>query len=341
MAARDAQAGDYDRMLGLKLFSVPEIPLTLRYLAPEPDHLMLEAGCGTGRMTAAFARRVRGLVCVDFSLRSLMAARAKLPPNRRRRFCSSRGTSAPCRCAGMRSIASARSRCWSTCRRRARGAGRWTSWSACSGRAPTEAASRCRPTGGERRFPGRPPNRDNTPAGSRFFGPPGPRLAALADAAGLDVAQHTGALLYHFLFWDGAARDAGRHRRTGPDHRRAGFLGRNLAAGLARGGTPIIATARRVPEGADARLRWDVLDVPDFEQTRALLERHRPAWCITSPRFRASGGDSGTSGGGPRALDANVAGTWNVLEAARQAGVSAVVVASSDKQYGALAPAAL
>ncbi len=80
MAARDAQAGDYDRMLGLRLFSLPEIPLTLRYLALEPEHLLLEGGCGTGRMTPAFAARARGLVCVDFSAESLRAARAKLPP---------------------------------------------------------------------------------------------------------------------------------------------------------------------------------------------------------------------------------------------------------------------
>jgi SAM-dependent methyltransferase/uncharacterized protein YbaR (Trm112 family) len=79
MAARDAQAAAYDRMLGLRLFSIPEIPLTLRYLSLEPDHWMVEAGCGTGRMTPAFAARVRGLVCADFSLASLQAARAKLP----------------------------------------------------------------------------------------------------------------------------------------------------------------------------------------------------------------------------------------------------------------------
>ena len=36
-------------------------------------------------------------------------------------------------------------------------------------------------------------------------------------------------------------------------------------------------------------------------------------------------------------LETNVTGTWNVLEASRQIGISAVVVASSDKQYGALA----
>lgn len=79
MAARDAQAADYDRMLGLRLFTAVEVPLTLYYLRPEPSHLMLEGGCGTGRMTAAFARRVRGLVCVDFSRESIRAARSKLP----------------------------------------------------------------------------------------------------------------------------------------------------------------------------------------------------------------------------------------------------------------------
>jgi SAM-dependent methyltransferase len=80
MAARDAQVGQYDRNLPLRLFSVPEIPLTLRYLAPEPDHLLLEGGCGTGRMTPHFADRVRGLLCIDFSVGSLRAARAKLAP---------------------------------------------------------------------------------------------------------------------------------------------------------------------------------------------------------------------------------------------------------------------
>ena len=80
IAARDEQAADYDRMLGLRLFSIPEIPLTLRYLALEPGHLLLEGGCGTGRMTPAFAARTRGVVCVDFSAESLRAARAKLPP---------------------------------------------------------------------------------------------------------------------------------------------------------------------------------------------------------------------------------------------------------------------
>lgn len=83
MAARDAQADDYDRMLGLKLFTNAEVPLSLRYLWPEPDHLLLEGGCGTGRMTGAFADAVRGVLALDFSHTSILAAQAKLSPVQR------------------------------------------------------------------------------------------------------------------------------------------------------------------------------------------------------------------------------------------------------------------
>ena len=86
MQARDEQVDAYDRMMGLRLFTAVELPLTLRYLMPEPDHLMLEGGCGTGRMTAAFAQRARGLVCVDFSLESLKVARAKVPAHLREKI---------------------------------------------------------------------------------------------------------------------------------------------------------------------------------------------------------------------------------------------------------------
>jgi SAM-dependent methyltransferase len=201
MAARDAQAGDYDRMLGLKLFSVPEIPLTLRYLAPEPDHLMLEAGCGTGRMTAAFARRVRGLVCVDFSLRSLMAARAKLPPESAAKVLFVQGDvgSLPLRGDVFDRVGSfqvlehlptegARRRAMDELVRvlRPRTDGGRLALSAYRWGAPVSwtAAKQGQHAGG---IP--------------FFRSTWPELAALADAAGLDVAQRTGALLYHFLFW--------------------------------------------------------------------------------------------------------------------------------------------
>jgi len=80
MQARDDQVVAYDAMLGLRLFTSVEVPQTLQYLLPEPHHLMLEGGCGTGRMTPAFAAAVRGLVCVDFSMESLRVAKSKLAP---------------------------------------------------------------------------------------------------------------------------------------------------------------------------------------------------------------------------------------------------------------------
>lgn len=78
MRARDAQVRDYDRMWHLALFGLAEIPVTLLYLSLEPQHVLLEAGCGTGRMTPHFASRCRCLVGVDFSLNSLKACSAKL-----------------------------------------------------------------------------------------------------------------------------------------------------------------------------------------------------------------------------------------------------------------------
>lgn len=80
MQARDEQVADYDGMVGLRLFTSVEVPMTLQYLRLEPDHLLLEGGCGTGRMTPFFADRVRGQVCADFSLESLRVAKKKLNP---------------------------------------------------------------------------------------------------------------------------------------------------------------------------------------------------------------------------------------------------------------------
>lgn len=78
IAARDAQVADYDQMTFLNWFGKVEIPLTLRTLRPRPTDLLLEAGCGTGRMTLALSRQVRELVAIDFSFESLRANRRKL-----------------------------------------------------------------------------------------------------------------------------------------------------------------------------------------------------------------------------------------------------------------------
>ena len=78
IAARDAQVGDYDAMTFLNHFGRVEIPLTLRALRPLPTDRLLEAGCGTGRMTRVLASTVREMVAIDFSFESLRVNRRKL-----------------------------------------------------------------------------------------------------------------------------------------------------------------------------------------------------------------------------------------------------------------------
>ena len=78
MAARDLQAEDYDRMRGLALFSKIEIPVTLAQMNLNPNDVLLEAGCGTGRMTPIFAGRCKSMLAVDFSFESLRRCQAKL-----------------------------------------------------------------------------------------------------------------------------------------------------------------------------------------------------------------------------------------------------------------------
>ena len=78
IAARDAQVADYDAMAFLNVFGKVEIPLTLRALSPNPADLLLEAGCGTGRMTSILAKRVREMAAIDFSFESLRVNRRKL-----------------------------------------------------------------------------------------------------------------------------------------------------------------------------------------------------------------------------------------------------------------------
>lgn len=78
MRARNAQVKDYERMWYLNLFGRIEIPVTMKPLRLRREHILLEGGCGTGRMTPSFARQCDRLVSVDFSLRSLQRNGAKL-----------------------------------------------------------------------------------------------------------------------------------------------------------------------------------------------------------------------------------------------------------------------
>lgn len=78
IAARDAQVGDYDRMAFLNWFGKVEIPLTRRTLGPQKTDRLLEAGCGTGRMTPTLSSDVRELVAIDFSFESLRVCQGKM-----------------------------------------------------------------------------------------------------------------------------------------------------------------------------------------------------------------------------------------------------------------------
>lgn len=114
----------------------------------------------------------------------------------------------------------------------------------------------------------------------------------------------------------------------------SGFVAGRLAHTLAAEGVSILGAGRRPPseELSAAGVRFAPLDVRDFAATLALFEAERPE---TVYHLAAH---SVLQGAGAREmLETNVAGTWNVLEAARLAGAPVVVVASSDKQYGALA----
>jgi ubiquinone/menaquinone biosynthesis C-methylase UbiE len=76
--ARDEQVTEYDNMVQLAMFSLIELPITFFFLKPRQVNTVLEAGCGTGRMTKHLSGLSGHLVSVDFSFESLRVNRGKL-----------------------------------------------------------------------------------------------------------------------------------------------------------------------------------------------------------------------------------------------------------------------
>jgi CDP-glucose 4,6-dehydratase len=116
----------------------------------------------------------------------------------------------------------------------------------------------------------------------------------------------------------------------------SGFIAGNLANTLARDGVPVIGIGRRPPSAfVTAACRFIPLDLRDFDATLRVIGEAQPhaVFHLAAYSVLTAAQDEGARA----MLDANVAGTWNLLEACRQAEVPVVVVASSDKQYGALA----
>lgn len=75
--ARDEQAEDYDAMFSLKALALFETPVYKKAMMGETDSILLEAGCGTGRLTHIFAEIAPEVVAVDMSRESIVRNRAR------------------------------------------------------------------------------------------------------------------------------------------------------------------------------------------------------------------------------------------------------------------------
>jgi ubiquinone/menaquinone biosynthesis C-methylase UbiE/uncharacterized protein YbaR (Trm112 family) len=75
---RDREAGRYDANRLLRVLTVAEVPLTLGRLAPGPADVVVEVGCGTGRITRRLRSRCGQVWALDHSVDSLRRARDKI-----------------------------------------------------------------------------------------------------------------------------------------------------------------------------------------------------------------------------------------------------------------------
>ncbi len=120
-----------------------------------------------------------------------------------------------------------------------------------------------------------------------------------------------------------------------------GFAGAWLARALLERGVEVVSLDRCPREGRASTLgllgiESEVAEVDgdlgDPETIQVVLRRHR----VDTVFHLAAEAIVGTVRGSPlRAFETNVRGTWNLLEACRAREVERVVVASSDKAYGA------
>ena len=90
--------------------------------------------------------------------------------------------------------------------------------------------------------------------------------------------------------------------------------------------------SRLVLLGIDGEVANEAGDVTDAERVRAVLERHKPdaVFHLAAQVIVGAALESPVP-----TFKANIEGTWNLMEAARASGAERVVVASSDKAYGA------
>ena len=74
IVARDQEADEpeewYIQNKG-KYYNITEINTILSYVKPEKDDIILDAGCGTGRITRILAKKCKKIYAFDFSAKSL------------------------------------------------------------------------------------------------------------------------------------------------------------------------------------------------------------------------------------------------------------------------------
>ena len=142
----------------------------------------------------------------------------------------------------------------------------------------------------------------------------------------------------------GAVADLGRGRGRGAVKRSLvtgghGFVASHLARALLERGdavtsstcAPRAALAASALQGIDAEVELVEGDLRDAERVGAAIA---PASSTRLPPRRPDPGRRRRWPTRPTTFEANVRGTWKLLEACRRAEVPAVVVASSDKAYG-------
>ncbi len=77
MWARDKAAQLYDKRAAVR--DALEIPPSLKAIGATADDLIIDLGCGTGRLTLKYLSKVRRVVAIDFSLESLLLFQEKIP----------------------------------------------------------------------------------------------------------------------------------------------------------------------------------------------------------------------------------------------------------------------
>jgi len=118
----------------------------------------------------------------------------------------------------------------------------------------------------------------------------------------------------------------------------SGLLGSHMVPELVRRGAEVVTLVRdSVPRSILFRDGWmdRIVSVRGSVTDAALLRRTVAEYSIGTIFHLSAQTLVGVAHTDPvGTLEANVSGTWNVLEAARQAGAPQVLIASSDKAYG-------